>query len=215
VTCGFPIAHPARSRRPCAAAGNSRLMGRARNRAKAAAASCRSQGCSVRADAHLLRPPRRLPRGDVRRDRTAKPAAITPPHLALSPPQSRRPPDALGSSLAPLPPLSPSSLPHEVPGSGLSAPVLPWPSKTTGPPRSIAESSRRPRTWSAEATLRPSARQPAGVPSAETWPSLPTQRQAEGPNRVAFERGDCGEPSGSAGQKQCATSADAFRIGSG
>jgi hypothetical protein len=26
-------------------------------------------------------------------------------------------------------------LPHEVPGSGLSAPVLPWPSKTTRPPR--------------------------------------------------------------------------------
>ena len=93
-------------------------------------------------------------------------------------------------------------LPHEVPGSGLSAPVLPWPSKTTRAPRSIAESSRRPRTRSAEATLRPSARQPAGVPSAETWPSLPTQRQAEGPNRVAFERGDCGEPSGSAGQRQ-------------
>lgn len=50
------------------------------------------------------------------------------------------------------------------------------------------------------AILRPSPRQPAGVPSAETWPSPPIQRQEEGPNRAAFERGACGERSGSAGQ---------------
>jgi hypothetical protein len=141
--------------------------------------------------------------GDVRRDRAAKPAAITPPHLALSPPQSRRPPDALGSSLAPLPPVISELVSRmRCPVRGSVLPSCLGLRRRRAHLGSIAESSRRPRTWSAEATLRPSARQPAGVPKCRTWPSLPTQRQAEGPNRVAFERGDCGEPSGSAGQRQ-------------
>jgi hypothetical protein len=56
----------------------------------------------------------------------------------------RRPSNASGFSVARASVISELASCMRCPGSGLSAPVLPWPSKTTRPPRSIAESSRRP-----------------------------------------------------------------------
>jgi hypothetical protein len=131
VTCGFQPARPARSRRPCAMARNPRLTKRARNRVKAAAASCRSQGCSVRADAHLLRSPRRRPCMTFAGIAPPSRSQATPPHpraLSLRSRLGLRTPPARRSRLCLRHPRA--RLRMRCPGSGLSAPVLSWPSKS-------------------------------------------------------------------------------------
>jgi hypothetical protein len=119
---------------------------------------------------------------DVRWDRTAKPIAS---HAASSPrslpPQSTRPPNASGSSVAPVPPSSPSSPPHEVPGFG---------SQRSRPVVAFEVCARGWRSREMIAALEPDRRRRSRgrrqgnllrVPSAETRPSLPIQRRAEGP----------------------------------
>ena len=91
---------------------------------------------------------------------------------------------------------------YEVPGFG--APALPSALglKALALALAIARGPRRLRIRPAVANLPPPPRQPAGVPSAETWSSLPVQRHPRGSNRVGEEGRVNEELSGRPGQER-------------
>jgi hypothetical protein len=201
VTCGFRPAPPTRSRRPCAVRthGSRDMREIARRRRPFPAAPEDVQFVPIltsfiRRAGFLavtfagIAPPRRL---RSRRLTRASPSAVASASERL-----RLPGWACASVISEL------ASRMRCPGSGLTGSRLALAFEAHAPASGDRERLRRPRTWSAEAILPPSPRRPAGVPSAETWPSPSIQRRAERPNRAAFERGVCGELAGSAGQEQ-------------
>ncbi len=122
------------------------------------------------------RRPDRMPPGRPRRRRLTLALPLLLP--GLRPPRAFR----LRFGL----PSSPSSPPRRCPGSGLQRSRLLPASKPTRR-LSDREGPRRLRIRPAVAILPPPPRQPAGVPSAETRPSPPSQRQPRAQNRVAWE----------------------------
>ena len=85
------------------------------------------------------------------------------------------------------PPSSPSSPPMRCPGSGLQRSRRLSASKPLRPPWRSRGTKASPHSGPAVASRPPPPRQPAGEPSAETWPSLPVQRHPGGSNRVGEE----------------------------
>jgi hypothetical protein len=171
------------------------------------------RACPVRADAHLLRSPRRHPPAGVGRDRF--PRAVRGPAAApwATVLRGRLAFVRLGLRLAPWSPSSPSAPPMRCPGSGLQRSRRLGLEASRSPCRSrgIAASHIRPR-W--RSFLRRRCNLLASqVPRRGHLHYL--QRHSRAANLVPLHGRVIGELSRSPGQASCATSGDAFRIGSG
>jgi hypothetical protein len=194
VTCGFAALRPALSRRPRAVgAGTTRFP-------RTCASSAKARGCNLPHTVGVQFVP--VLTSFARRARHA-PAAVGRDRTPPSRPRSRRlaralpllalglrPPRASRSRLASF--ISELAS-HEVPGLG--APALPSALglEALASALAIREGPRRLRIRPAVAILPPPPRQPAGVPSADTRPSLPVQRHPRGSNRVGEEGRVIGE----------------------
>ena len=200
MTCGFASSRPALSRRPCAiGAGTTRLRWTgASSRQGRAAATCRIQRMFSSCP-HLLCWPLRHASAGVRPgSHRATPSAFAPPHphaasAGVRSPSASGPPSRLTSFISEL-------ASHEVPEFGAQARPSTLGLEALASALAIARDncvSVSGRRWR---FLPPPPRQPAGVPSSETWPSLPVQRHPRGSNRVALKGRVIGGLSGRGGQ---------------
>jgi hypothetical protein len=202
VTCGFAVSRPALSRRPRAVgAGTTRFPWRARARAKERGRNLPpSKGVQfvpvLTSFARRSGMLRQASAGIASR-RAVRVRAASPSRCVLRA-FGPRPPRALRSRFASF--ISELAS-HEVPGFG--APALPSalglealaPALAIARGHGVSASGRRCRSC-----LRRHGN-PAGVPSAETRPSLPVQRHPRGSNRVGEEGRVIGESSATAGQE--------------